>query len=151
MVQSAHEIHACVMNNWHMPFLRLLWKFFTYQNLGFIAYAHKLCGTVHNRIRLKICSIQHTRKKWVLFLWEHANGIDPSCDFKKLKNSVVENIRTDSHIQESILNHRYMIFRTRGVRVKNTGSSRNLIDYAEKVFWFGQERCCVNNEVSKNC
>ena len=103
----------------------------------------------HNRKRLKTCSIQHIRKKWVLYHWEHANGTDPSCDFKKLKNSVVENIPTGSHIQESI---KYMILRTLNeYKLKLSGLLSSLIDYAEKVFWFGQERCCVNNEVSKNC
>ena len=84
-----------------------------------------------------------------MYPWGRANGIDPSCDFKKLKNFVVENIPTGSHIQESIL---YMILRTlNGHKLILSGLLSGLIDYAEKVFWFGQERCCVNNEVSKNC
>merc|ERR1719454_103079 len=70
LARSVLVIHACVMNNWHMLYLRL-----------------------------KICSIQHTRKRWVLYPWGRANGTDLSCDFKKLKNSVVENIPTGSHIQ----------------------------------------------------
>jgi len=95
---------------------QVVMRVFMHQNLGFIAKAYIPKVMNHNRKRLKTCSIQHIRKKWVLYHWEHANGTDHSCDFKKQKNSVVENIPTGSHIQESIF---YMILGTKkGVPIR---------------------------------